>query len=274
MAELPEESGSRPAAAFPDEPFACPHCGQMLAPSCRVCPSCREAIDPKDIPRPEVVIPIASQVVALPTKEYARFSWSIFFATLGTWLIVALIAEKFLGYEKGQLALGALVALSSVWVFHDARTKNIPTPWRWSLGSFLLWILMFPWYLARRRTPKAPCPFIEGEGGRVARTLLFILFVIIVLYALMMLIKGPVHPSGGKKPAPKGTQVPGGKIAALTGCIAVQPPAREWSAAWKTQIPALSPAVAKSFGPVISPDQGEKQRLPSSVAVNAASHRR
>ncbi len=216
-----------PMAAFPDEPFACPHCGQMLAPSCRVCPSCREAIDPNDIVRPDVVIPIASQVIPLPAKEYARFSWSIFFATLGIWLLVALIAERFLGYEKGQLALGGLVILSSVWVLHDAREKNIPKPLRWSLGSFLLWIIIFPWYLARRRTPKADCPFIEGEGGRVARTLLFILLVFFLLSALMLLLKGPKNSSsGGKKPATNGNQVQGGKIATLTNSIGTHPPAK------------------------------------------------
>lgn len=235
MVELPKEGGSMPAAAFPDEPFACPHCGQMLAPSCRICPSCRKTIDPKDIARPDIVIPIATQIIPLPGKEHARFSWSIFFATLGIWFIAALIAERLLGYEKGQFVLGGLVILSSVWVLHDAREKNIPKPLRWSLGSFLLWIIIFPWYLARRKTPKAPCPFIEGEGGRVARTLLFILLVFFLLSALMLLIKGPSHSSsGGKKPGTKGTHVPGGKIATLTNSNAIQSPARAPSEASQT----------------------------------------
>jgi hypothetical protein len=234
MADLPEEAGFRPPAAFPDEPFACPHCGQLLAPSCRVCPSCREAIDPNDIARPDVVVPIASQVIPLPAQEYARFSWSIFFATLAVWLVAALFAQKLLGYEKGQLVLGGLVALSSVWVLHDARERDIPKRLRWSLGSFLLWIIIFPWYLSRRRTPNAPCPFIEGEGGRVARTLLFILLVFFLLSALMLLLKGPNPSSGGKKPATKGTQMPGGKIAALTHSVAAQAPARAPSEASQT----------------------------------------
>jgi hypothetical protein len=226
MAELPRESGSGLAAAFPDEPFACPHCGQLLAPSCRVCPSCREAIDPNDIARPQVVVPVAEQVIPLPAKEYARFSWGIFFATLGIWLVAALFAERSLGYEKGQLLLGGLVILSSVWVLHDAREKKIPKPLRWSLGSFLLWMIVFPWYLSRRKTPDATCPLIEGEGGRVARTLLFILLVLFLFSALMMFLKGPSNSSsGGEKPATKGVQATGGKIAAVRNSMAVQAPA-------------------------------------------------
>ena len=214
MAELPDETGARTTATFPDEPFACPHCGQLLAPSCRICPSCREAIDPNDIARPEIVIPIASQVVPLPVEEYARFSWNLFFTTLGIWLVVGLITESLLGPEISQFALGGLVVLSSVWVYRDAQGKHIPKPFRWGLGAFLLWIIVFPWYLARRRTPKAACPFIEGEGGRVARTLLFVLLIIIVLSALMMFLKGPSKSSpGGPKPGTNGASVPGGKIA-------------------------------------------------------------
>ena len=235
MTDLPEETGSRPAAAFPDEPFACPNCGQMLASECRICPSCKQAIDPNDIERPHVVIPIAEQVIALPVQEYARFSWGIFLATLGIWLTVAMITERFLGYQKGQWVLGGLVLLSSLWVLRDARAKNIPKPFRWSLGAMLLWILIFPWYLARRRTPSAECPTIEGEGGRVARTLLFVLLFFILLSALMMLLKGPSKTSpGGNKPATKGTQMPGGKIAALINATAVQASARAPSEASQT----------------------------------------
>lgn len=230
MVELPHEASIPPASSFPDEPFACPNCGQMLAPSCRVCPSCRQAIDPSQIARPDVIIPIAEQVVPLPTREYARFSWGIFFATLGTWFIVAIIAEGLLGYEKSQFALGGLVILSSAWVFQDARKKNIPKALRWSLGSLLLWIVFFPWYLARRRTPKATCPFIEGES-RHMRTLIIVILFFFLLMSLVLLLKGPGHSSsGGKKPATEGVEAPMGKIAMLTTFKDVHHPARPPSA--------------------------------------------
>jgi hypothetical protein len=217
MAELPDDAAVSPAAVFPDEPFPCHHCGQMLAPGCRVCPSCKKAIDPGKIVRPEVPAPAAEPVTPAPVLQYARFSWSFFFATFAIWLFVALITERLLGPERGQVLLGGLVILSSVWVLHDARAKNIPKPLRWSIGSFLLWIFIFPWYLARRRTPQASCPFIEGESGRVVRTLLFILLVFFLISALMMLLKGPSKVSpGGNKPDTHGITMPGGKIAAFT----------------------------------------------------------
>ncbi len=233
MADFPHESSLQPVVAFPEEPFACPHCGQMLAASVRVCPSCRAVIDPKDIVRPPVVVPVAEQVVPVPVHEYARFSWSIFFTALGTWLAVGLITEALLGPEKGQWVLGGLVVLSSVWVYRDAREKNIPKPFRWSLGSFLLWIIVFPWYLARRRTPNAECPFIEGEGSRVARTLLFILLIFFLLSALMLLIRGLSKPSS-TTPGTNGVAAPAGKIAALTNSVIVQSPARAPSEASQT----------------------------------------
>lgn len=221
MVEAPNETNSQPANSFPDEPFACPHCGQMLAPSCRTCPSCRQTIDLNEIVRPDVVIPIAEQIIPLPTKEHARFSWGIFFATLGTWFIVALVAEALLGYEKSQFALGGLVVLSSAWVYQDARKNNIPKALRWSLGSLLLWIVFFPWYLARRRTPKAACPFIEGESRHI-RTLIIVLLFFFLLMSLMLLLKGPTHSSpSGEKPATQGIDTPTGKIAALTTTNAV-----------------------------------------------------
>ncbi len=223
MADFSEETFPHPSAAFPEEPFACPHCGQMLAPSVRVCPSCKGAIDPKDIVRPaEVVVPVVEPVVPPPpAPEYARFSWGIFFATLGIWLVVGVFTESLLGPEKGRFVLGAVVVLSSLWVLRDARQHNIPKPLRWSLGSLLLWIVIFPWYLARRRTPNAECPFIEGESGKVARTLLFILLIFFLISLLMLLIKGPRKPSS-KVPDTNGVSAPAGKIAVLTGSFAAQ----------------------------------------------------
>lgn len=210
-------------APVSDEPFACPHCGQMLAASVRVCPSCKMDIDPNAIVPPQIAVPVSTHAVSTPPREYARFSWTMFFVTLGIWLVAALISQGLLGIGKSQFVLAGLVVLSSAWVYSDARKKNIPTPFRWSLGSFLLWIIIFPWYLARRRTPGAACPFIEGEAGRVARTFLLILLFLFLISFLMMLMRGPRKPSsGGKAPAPHSTAAPTGKIAVVTNSMPVQ----------------------------------------------------
>src|SRR5512146_457846 len=100
MVESPTPAGTSSATGFPDEPFACPHCGQLLAPSVRVCASCKQTIDPSEIKRPRVAITIAEQIVPLPQKEEARFSWSIFFGVLAAWLVVAVIFERLLGPQK------------------------------------------------------------------------------------------------------------------------------------------------------------------------------
>ena len=41
--------GSSPVVDFPTEAFQCPACGQLLAPSCRVCVSCKHTINPAEI---------------------------------------------------------------------------------------------------------------------------------------------------------------------------------------------------------------------------------
>jgi hypothetical protein len=177
-----------------DEPFACPACGQMLAPTCRVCVACKQPVDPTLTQKPQASVrelkPELAQVLP-PPVEPARFSWMIFLSVLAAWLFAAAVTQQLLGLEISQFVLGGVVILSSVWVFYDAQRKGVAKPLRWGIGVILLWILVFPWYLARRRTPQAPCPFIEGEAGPLARALLFALIVFFLLGIAIMLFKGP-----------------------------------------------------------------------------------
>ncbi len=172
-----------------DEPFPCPTCGQMLAPSVRVCVVCKQPIDPAQIQRRPPESP-AVEVHPPGPGPRARFSWRIFFLVLVAWLSAAAICQHFLGYAKSQIALGGVVVLTSIWVFFDAGHKAVPKPLRWWIGSLLLWIIFFPWYLARRRTPEARCPF-ESEVGPVVRALLFILIAFFLLSAVLVILKGP-----------------------------------------------------------------------------------
>lgn len=182
--------------APPDEPFPCPACGQLLAPTCRVCVACQTAIDFSRLTRPEPeLIPLslpAPGPVPAPLGP-ARFSWRIFFSVLSLWILAALLSTSFLGVEGSQVAMGSIVLGSSLWVFYDAQKNRVPKPLRWGVGSLLLWILVFPWYLARRRTPQAPCPFIEAEAGPVSRVLIAILMIFFILGALLMIFHGPPH---------------------------------------------------------------------------------
>lgn len=194
----PDEQGNlRTAPAEPlisaqpsDEPFPCPACGQMLAADVRVCVVCKQPIDPTQIRRPDARPPrVEIQRGSLPLPR-ARFSWRIFFLVLSSWLLVAGVAQWFLGPTKSQLALGGVVILTSIWVFFDAEHRGVPKPLRWGIGSLMLWILVFPWYLARRRQPQAPCPFVEAEAGPLARLLFLILLTFFILSAVLVVFKG------------------------------------------------------------------------------------
>lgn len=182
---------------FPTEPFPCPHCGQMLAPTVRVCVACKQPIEPHQIrrpapPPPPPIIAVSPEPEAVERieRERARFSWGIFFRVLLIWFAATLLSVQFLKYATAQMFLEGLILLSSIWVFYDAQKKGIPKPFRWAVGSLLLWIVVFPWYLSRRQKPRATCPFIEAEASPAARAFLFILAAVFLIAAVMALLKG------------------------------------------------------------------------------------
>jgi hypothetical protein len=180
------------ASAFPSEPFPCPACGQMLGPTCRVCVACKQPVDLTLITTPIASRTTAAPQPAPPQAERVRFSWPILLFVLVIWFFAASVALRFLGPVNSQIAMGGSVALSSIWVFYDARERGVPKPLRWGAGCLLLWIVIFPWYLARRRTPAAACPFIEAERGPVVRALLITLLVFFLLSVVLVVLKGPL----------------------------------------------------------------------------------
>jgi hypothetical protein len=179
-------------AEFPSEPFQCPACGQLLAPACRVCVACKHTINPAEIGRPqEVLSPAAHAPGTEPRLEPVRYPWRIFFAVLGISFGLALILEGFLGEQKAQLAMGGAQTLAGVWVFFDALRQRIPRPLRWGVGSMLLPVVIFPWYLARRRKPQSRVPFVEAEAGPITRFLLFALLIFFLASLIFYIVKGP-----------------------------------------------------------------------------------
>lgn len=183
------ETDSLPAE-FPSEPFACPACGQMLAPSCRVCVVCKLPINPAEIKKLEpAVAPMFQPQRPTAQPSRARFSWSIFLVVLLSWLLLAGLTERFLGPAKSQLLLISVVILSSAWVLYDAHDRLVPKPLRWGFGSLLLWIVVFPWYLARRRDPLTPCRLVEAEAGPLTRLLLAALVIAVLLATVLMALK-------------------------------------------------------------------------------------
>jgi hypothetical protein len=179
-------------AGFPNEPFQCPACGQLLAPSCRVCVACKHAIDPAEIARPrEVALPVARAASTEPKAEPVRFPWHIFFSVLGISFLLALISEGLWGEQRAELAMGGAQTLAGVWVFFDALRQRVPRALRWGVGSMLLPVVIFPWYLARRKRPQSPVPFVEAEVGPVTRFLLFALLIFFLASLIFYIVKGP-----------------------------------------------------------------------------------
>jgi hypothetical protein len=189
-AETPDVS--RPASEFPTEPFPCPACGQLLAASCRVCVACRHAIDPAEIARPPAVAVLATPARVEEAKPGSvRFPWRLFFAVLGISFFLAQIFLELWGAQKAQLAMGGVQTLAGIWVFFDALWQRIPRPLRWGVGSMLLPVIVFPWYLARRRLPQSPCPFVEADVRPLTRFLLFALIVFFLLSVIFYFVQGP-----------------------------------------------------------------------------------
>jgi len=192
-----------PVAEFPSEPFPCPACGQLLAPSCRVCVACKHAIDPAEIGRAQEVASPAVPLSSLePKPQPVRYPWRLLFAYLGISFCLALVFEGTLGEQKAQLAMGGVQTLAGVWVFLDALRQRVPRPLRWAVGSMVLPVVIFPWYLARRRKTGSSVPFVEAEVGPVTRFLLFALLVFMLVSLIFYLVQGP-PPALTPTPAPK-----------------------------------------------------------------------
>jgi hypothetical protein len=219
MAENIHALGTESSAAWagaPTEPFACPECGQMLAPECRICVACRQPIDFAKVSRLRATPAVEPVHLDRPAGEKGKtqFSWPIFLVFVGCWIVVANVVAYFvvhyaahashvnrLGATPGgqagiqgvlgvpidvAYALYALQLICACWVFLDARRRPVPRPWRWAVltGLPALWLFFFPWYLSRRRAPQVPCPLIEAQISLLFRA--SVLFVLLILVAAMI----------------------------------------------------------------------------------------
>jgi len=175
-----------PAPERDGEPFACPHCGQMLGRSCRVCVACQQEVEPPEMGAPQPALPSAGPVEATATAvplERVRFPWTIFFLVLAVSMVGVSLVQLLMTPLKGQMLVAGVQVLTAVWVFYDAQTKGVPKAMRWGLGTLLLWLFIFPWYLERRSKPAARCPFVEGPAGPLTRALLVLLLLVLFILA-------------------------------------------------------------------------------------------
>ncbi|MGH9327645.1 MAG: hypothetical protein ACRD2B_13320 [Terriglobia bacterium] len=170
------------------EPFACPNCGQMLAPTCRVCVACHEPVDFAKLAQPE---PAPSPPPVEPPLTLAgktQFSWRIFLAVLGAYIALVILTKRYMGSAEYEGVLAGVLLVTSAWVFYDAYTKRVPHPFRWGISSLLLWIVVFPWYLSRRRAPEAPCPLMEAQASVFIRALVWFVLIFFILSMVATLL--------------------------------------------------------------------------------------
>ncbi len=159
----------------------------MLAPSCRVCVACKQLIDPAQIRvTTQAQAAAAEPEEARPATVNVRFPWLLFFILLLVRIVAAGLLEQRWGLIKAELVLGSIEMFCSVWVLFDAKRSGVPRPFRWALGTLLLWPIVFPWYVVRRKTPSARCPFVEGIG------LPLVLLVLVAIGLLIVLVRGPI----------------------------------------------------------------------------------
>jgi hypothetical protein len=183
---------------FPTEAFPCPSCGQMLAPTCRVCVSCKRPIDPAAIRRPMLPQPVVED--SAPPLLPVRFPWPIFVVFFCGLMLGAVLSEALIGLPKTELAASAFQLLAAIWVSFDALAKRVPKPLRWGLATlFPTWLIILPWYIARRRQPKAPCPFVEAEA-KPAKVALLLILLGVLFYVVFKNAPAPPskQPDGAK----------------------------------------------------------------------------
>ena len=154
---------------------------RAVAPTCRVCVSCKLPIDPARILGQRPAALEAAVVSAPPEEPPVRFSWKVFFAVLGiAWVLFATVTLT-AGISWAYLMINALQPVAAVWVFWDARRKLIRKPLRWALGCIILWVVMLPWYLVRRQKLNAPSPFVESESGPFIKVMLLLIFIFFMI---------------------------------------------------------------------------------------------
>lgn len=198
------QTGVPEAAKPPADPFPCPNCGQMLGPGCAVCAACRAPVDftkvrtatepaPAFAPAPGSGAPeVANRQGPSPLGKDApspsQFSLPIFIISVLVYLTVVGAAARVLPITDFRYFLAGLLVACTGWVIFDAHARRIPHPLRWGLGTLFIWVVVFPWYLSRRRTPAMPCPIMDAQSRYFARTVVFVFVLCGILYCLVTFV--------------------------------------------------------------------------------------
>lgn len=136
----------------------CRDCGHELSSNDRFCTGCGSPVkQTAHLPTPEanVTVPPPSHQRSEPYPQQASSSdrglgrvrtsyyWIAF--------VVLTILVLMIG-DNGTVAGFIGVAISTVWVYRDAKSRGMDSARLWALGIFLLWIVFFPLYFFKRKS--------------------------------------------------------------------------------------------------------------------------
>jgi p-aminobenzoyl-glutamate transporter AbgT len=128
---------------------------------------------------------------AARSSERVYFPWTLFFALFAVRILVigGIVVVRHWDFSKIALLENTVDLITAGLVFYDASRKHISKALRWALGTLFLWVVFFPWYLARRRELQKACPLVEAEASPLMRGLVFLLFLYFILGALIVIMQ-------------------------------------------------------------------------------------
>jgi hypothetical protein len=146
-AERPAQTADRAPQSASGSPLAlpkrCPFCAEEILEAAIVCKHCRRDIGTR------TDLPFA------PIPGATATSGLLYFWAALTVIVLCVLTI-------GGFGVFLVVAISSIWAASDASThrlahyrQNIGGPATVGVGSLLLWIVVFPWYLAVRSRIRA-----------------------------------------------------------------------------------------------------------------------
>ena len=121
-------------------------------------------------------------------NEPVKYPWHYLGVTIAALIMMHLFLPR--------IVINLMVIGSTFWVYFDGRRRKIPNAGAWMVGTLVLWIAIFPWYMYRRRYPQRPCPTIEQFSWKIILTIVIPIAIAATVTAFIIrLAVRPSYPS-------------------------------------------------------------------------------